>query len=224
MSELIDTDSLSYRLEYKYRSHQKSLPEMYDLLRVNPLSFEEVYGERTVNNIYLDHPSLKGYFQNLDGVADRVKYRIRWYGDRGSPQLELKIKRGALGSKIVAPIDALDVQAFLHRGDVREIISLVGNDAISELLKQLEPIVINNYSRRYLVSRNGKVRVTLDHGIRYKLFGHDSAGIADPATVIVEIKADRSEMDEVSRVGNDLPMRRERFSKYVAGLQLLFGA
>lgn len=112
---------------------------------------------------------------------------------------------------------------FLIEGDVRRVSSQITEPAIAEQLKVLEPIVINSYTREYLISRNRKVRITLDRDIRYNLFNQDNAGVVDPATVVVEIKADQAELDEIQKVGRQIPLRRDRLSKYVTALQLLFG-
>ena len=43
--------------------------------------FKEQYQNRKVNSIYFDDLNYSSIKQNLDGVSDKKKYRIRWYGD-----------------------------------------------------------------------------------------------------------------------------------------------
>ena len=42
--------------------------------------FKNHYPSRKVNSIYYDDINLSNIIQNLDGVSNRVKYRVRWYG------------------------------------------------------------------------------------------------------------------------------------------------
>ncbi|MCB9850126.1 MAG: VTC domain-containing protein [Phycisphaerales bacterium] len=49
-------------------------------LRAHPAGFRKLYPARQVNSLYLDSIELASYTQNLSGVAERGKLRLRWYG------------------------------------------------------------------------------------------------------------------------------------------------
>ena len=57
--------------------------------------FKNHHPPRTVNSIYYDDINLSNVTQNLDGVSNRVKYRVRWYGKNehlNKPNFEIKKK------------------------------------------------------------------------------------------------------------------------------------
>ena len=98
-----DSQLARYRYERKFLVPRDSWENIQAGIRMNPGMFSGIFQPRTVNNLYLDSASLRLYFMNLEGAADRTKVRIRWYGDLfgaiSKPVLELKIKRGLLGTK-----------------------------------------------------------------------------------------------------------------------------
>ena len=75
-----------------------TLADVLAEIRQHPALFREVYPDRTVNSLYLDSPARRDYFQHVNGVANRVKTRLRWYGPLTGPverpTLERKFKRG----------------------------------------------------------------------------------------------------------------------------------
>ena len=93
-----------YRYERKFAIPGLTMLEAEAFIRLLPGMFSEIYYPRMVNNIYLDSLQSQCYFDNLDGLKDRVKVRVRWYnnllGFVEKPVLEFKIKKGALGKKI----------------------------------------------------------------------------------------------------------------------------
>jgi hypothetical protein len=97
------------RYERKYRIDNLDLAELRQALRSHPLSFRKLFPDRQVNNIYLDTPDLHFFRENLDGVAERRKYRIRWYGPNlnfaSKPVLEVKLKQAELGEKLSLHLD-----------------------------------------------------------------------------------------------------------------------
>ena len=50
------------------------------LLRSN-FFFRSQYSKRKVNSIYFDNSKLKSIRENLDGVSNKKKTRLRWYGN-----------------------------------------------------------------------------------------------------------------------------------------------
>ena len=98
----------SFRYERKFLISQLSRHEIESIIRLHPAAFSEIYHQRFVNNIYFDTVGLSAYKDNLTGISDRLKVRIRWYGDLfcliEEPFLELKIKRGFLGGKLRFPL------------------------------------------------------------------------------------------------------------------------
>jgi SPX domain protein involved in polyphosphate accumulation len=96
-----------YRYERKFLVPRNSWDSVESVIKRNPAVFSPLYYPRVINNIYLDTIPLGYYFMNVEGVFDRTKVRIRWYGDLfgpvRKPVLEFKIKAGLLGKKASFP-------------------------------------------------------------------------------------------------------------------------
>ena len=64
--------------------------------------FFSLFPDRKVNSIYFDDKNLSSILANLDGVTDKKKVRIRWYGNSqiiDNSKLEIKRKSEFLVSK-----------------------------------------------------------------------------------------------------------------------------
>ena len=70
----------SLRLERKFVPEGMDLPTLERVIRSNPGMFYEVYPPQFVNNIYFDTPALDLFLESVDGISQRKKYRLRWYG------------------------------------------------------------------------------------------------------------------------------------------------
>ena len=46
-------------------------------IKLNIAEFSEIFHQRFINNIYFDTLGFENYYDNIDGIANRVKYRIR---------------------------------------------------------------------------------------------------------------------------------------------------
>ena len=93
-----------WRCERKFHGAGRSLAEVELALRTHPAHFHVVHPPRFVNNIYFDTPDLARFRTHIDGAAERMKLRVRWYGAaRGpvtAPVLERKARCGDVGSKL----------------------------------------------------------------------------------------------------------------------------
>ena len=90
------------RRENKFVFPETDLGSVASRILTSKYLFSEIFTERRVNNIYLDSMTFANLKDNLNGVQNRIKHRIRWYGEDitiRNPILEYKIKRGELGYK-----------------------------------------------------------------------------------------------------------------------------
>ncbi|HSI90468.1 MAG TPA: VTC domain-containing protein, partial [Adhaeribacter sp.] len=98
------------RYERKYRAEDVRLEEVLQVLRLHRASFRKAFPDRFINSIYLDTYELDYYNDNIAGMSDRIKQRIRWYGPDldhiTNPKLEIKIKNNLLGHKRYAELPA----------------------------------------------------------------------------------------------------------------------
>lgn len=223
-----ERDENGFRFERKYHVDYIPLAQIEHLVRRNPALFRTAYPERTINNIYLDTPNRRSLLENLDGIADRTKARIRWYGGMlgrvEKPVLEFKIKRGMVGSKEAYRLVPFDVEKTMSAEVVHT--ALESSDLPPEVqlsLKKFEPVLLNRYRRKYYISADAHYRITLDFDLEYYRFDRHfnlfTRSVRDHHSTVVELKysGDIDQIDE--RVASYFPFRVTRMSKFVTGVQ-----
>ena len=90
------------RVELKYLVNIFDTNKIIRNLKSLPLNFKEKYKTRLVNNIYFDTQQNHSLQEHLNGIKNRYKIRIRWYGDFENflkPVLEFKIKKNKITIK-----------------------------------------------------------------------------------------------------------------------------
>ncbi len=203
------------RHELKYNPECLRFEDCLEIIRHHPASFVKTYEDRQVNNIYFDTPSMDAYSENVAGIANRRKYRIRWYGDDwqeiSKPILETKIKENQMGTKASVPFES-----FVMNELTDVVFSLKQKN---HLPAQLSPVSTNHYLRSYFESMDHKYRITIDRHLRYGSFLYGARiPVIGAYTIIIELKYDAEDHLACDWVRQYLPFRRTRFSKYVDGL------
>ena len=103
--------SENLRYERKFVITELDFNEIKHIIRHHPSAFSEIFYERIINNIYLDSLDLENYFTHISGHSQRMKLRIRWYGETfgliKKPILEIKMKNNELGKKSHFPLKSL---------------------------------------------------------------------------------------------------------------------
>ncbi len=184
----------------------------------------KTFDDRTVNSIYFDTPDFNLAKDNLSGISNRKKYRIRWYNKNFNDlSYEIKSKKNNLGSKIVMNVDK-------NQTDLKDIFSyknkLLHKDNKKFFLEyinyhNLEPKIQVSYVRSYYEFKNS-VRITYDRKINYKLidrFNTKQLNSHDYMNVI-EIKFDPKNYLIASELIKKSKFIPKRFSKYLRGLYL----
>lgn len=197
-----------------------------------PLHAKLVFPPRTVNNIYLDSLGLHDYFAHVNGVANRGKTRIRWYGPLDGhiekPTLERKLKRGLVSGKLTYSLPPLAFPRGLSRSQVE---SALDGETLGEpqraALRQLRPALINRYQRHYFLSADGRFRLTVDWDLQFwpaRIVPGGTAAVrpCEPG-VIIERKSGPDQAEQAAPVTNALPFRMALCSKYVLGINLATG-
>lgn len=216
------------RYELKIVITTAQLPAARHWLRLHPEGFRAAHPPRQVNNLYLDTPDLEGFNANLSGHSKRRKIRLRWYGPLeqqtiGEPVLELKRKDNMIGRKIRQPLDIeLDLRWPFHRL-LKEVRRAAGQEWSLLLQRATRPTLLNSYFRRYFVSPDGDVRMTLDSDlISYdqRLAVRPNQRRPNPSSdiAIIEIKAGLTHAQRLQEIMGHFPVARQRSSKYVSGL------
>ena len=126
-------------------------------------------GSYRITSLYFDTPYDSAYKEKLDGVDNREKFRLRYYGtDTSFIRLEKKFKRKGLCGKRSASLIQDQAEKIL-RGDY-EFLLKSADPLLIELYskirgKGLRPKTIVCYDREAFVYAPGNVRITLDRNL-----------------------------------------------------------
>jgi len=222
-------DNLRYEIKLVCDHHR--LPQARSWIRLHPAGFVVAYPPRQVNSLYLDTPHLSSLNANLEGVTERQKLRLRWYGGAVTdfqPYLELKQKRNLLGRKerYLLPC-RLDMA--LPWIDILEKVRASAPPDWQTLLQTVnQPTLLNSYEREYYVTPDDAVRVTLDYAqaaYDQRLCPRPNLRARLPIAdgVVIEIKTSDEQAERLQEVVAQFPVHRHRNSKYVGGLLVALG-
>lgn len=217
----------SFRYERKFVIPPYMMKDLPEMLKIGRYRFKEIFSEREVHNLYLDTPLFRFYKENVQGISDRKKIRLRWYGSpepEGQYRLEIKRKSGLLGMKDVYELNMPIRKCF--GPDLSHCKSLPADTRYE--ISGTHPMLKNSYKRRYFLSADGMFRITLDYDIRYsnpvRLSSGSNAicmGEIDKESIL-ELKYDHAQDGEVAGITNELPLRLSKKSKYVSGVECIY--
>jgi len=193
-------------------------------------SFKKRYHSRTVNSIYLDDLNYSSVRDNLSGVSERHKTRLRWYKDEttnelSTPVLEKKTRLGRLGSK--SSVSIPKIHKNLYNSTFFELINEIKNEISFDNYASLEyliPTLSVSYNRKYYEDCRG-VRITLDDNIKFKSCYSIHHKLAmgrqvDYKSKIVEVKFNPNMKNYVVDLIRPLSLTPVRHSKYITGLAM----
>lgn len=218
----------------EYRSESKYIVKDTDLeilkYRIENLMSLDVHTEEenfyNVRSIYFDDYKNTFYYENEDGVNERMKIRIRIYNK--SPdfiQLEIKYKKNGMTKKESTKISK-ELCERLMRGEFISLSECNSNKVLYKLyleeqLHNLKPKIIVEYDRVAYTKGVGNVRVTFDKNIRaskyIERFFEDrlyATPILDDGAQILEIKYDELLPDYIRNTLELNTLKETTFSKY----------
>jgi len=210
--------SLDLRYERKYVLDVGNEDTFNNFLIEN--GFKQSFGSRIVNSIYYDTLGLDFFYDNLDGISNRVKYRLRWYNDKNfSLYLEEKKRSNFIGEK-----NKIFIDNFYNK---EKLFVFLKNYTFKykDMLDPLIPILKIKYLRTYWLSGCSNYRATVDTNINVeciKNFSTNKFPININLTVLeykYPITLDKKFRDE-NFVKKNI-FRLQKSSKYVSGLILL---
>lgn len=220
-----------YRYERKFLVDQLKEFQAQELIRRHPGLFYSPYPPRYINNFYLDSKDMEHYHDNIDGSMERRKVRIRWYGDAfggiDQPVLEIKIKRGMVGTKIQYATAGFDLDTNFSDRYFRQVLARSGFPAlVMEQLSRLNVVLFNRYFRRYYATRDGRFRLTLDTRLSYRQVRPLRASFlnhqTDHSNIIVELKYSPEHDPQANWVSSWFPFSVTKSSKYVMGIEKVY--
>ena len=207
------------RYERKYKIERLSLPLVHQSIRLHPASFRKIFPDRQVNNIYFDTSDFRTYKDNVMGIAQRRKFRIRWYGENMDtvlePRFEIKIKNNQLGDKTVEQLESFDLT---NLDFITKQIQPLANT-----FNPLKPTLLNSYHRSYYGTPDKKFRITIDSKMRYfSLINNKKLNTyqLEDEEIVMELKYEEALDSNTDRITQHLPYRLSKSSKYVTGMGL----
>ena len=156
-----------FRHELKFINYNLSLSDVSNIIQFNQFVYYNHYPDRWVNNIYFDNNNLDSMRQSIEGSYMRYKTRLRWYEDFSSikdPRMEVKIKKGYLNTKLIykCSYSSQNVDEPFMMDKIN-----YHNPVISNIFKGIRPVICNRYLRRYLISEDKKIRITIDTKLQF---------------------------------------------------------
>ena len=217
-----------WRYERKFVIRELTRQEVETIVLLHPAMFTKVYYKRQVNNIYFDTFVMSNYMHNVVGNSQRVKMRIRWYGNMfgyiQKPVLEIKLKSGYLGSKISFPLKSFNLDKSLTIIHMRELFSKSEGipATVKENLITLDFTLLNSYIREYYLSGDRNFRITIDTDMKYRIItSHLNTFMhmyQDNYSTILELKYASEQDDNAQVITNYFPFRIAKSSKYINGI------
>ena len=182
-------------------------------------------GQYTIRSLYFDDVSAAAYYEKMDGIDNRTKYRIRFYNYDGSNiKLEKKEKLGNLTRKTAQTITKNDARALEYARSqgcpdtpegLTEELRLACNS------RGLRPKVLVDYDRTPFLCRAGNTRITIDENLRTRpyiahLFASPRAmtQVLEPDQVILEVKFDDFLPGYLADALADIPKVNMAISKF----------
>lgn len=222
-----------YRHEYKYLISRADAELLK--LRLPHIMERDTHAEGggyTIRSLYFDDFSNSAYYEKVDGLADRAKYRIRFYDyDSSLIKLEKKEKKGSLTRKTAQTITKRDARALeyaMTEGCPDTPEGLTAELRLACVSRGLRPRILVDYDRTPFVCRDGNTRITLDENLRTRpyiphLFASPRAMIPviDPDQVILEVKFDDFLPGYLASALADIPKAPMAISKFALCMNLI---
>lgn len=180
-----------------------------------------------IRSLYFDNENSDAYYEKMDGVEYRKKYRIRIYNfDDKFIRLECKYKHNNMTSKDQMLIDK-ELCSKIINGKIDEIDltkdNLLRQFALDYRLNRLEPSIIVDYNRVAFTYHVSDVRITFDSQIKsgmynYNLFDKNATTyrVIDDNQMVLEVKFNEILPESIALILQTVPTFRQAFSKFAA--------
>ena len=216
------------RFEIKYEVQKQNFLKIYSNFLKKFRIFKE-YETREVFSLYYDDINLNSLLDNVAGISQREKFRLRWYGKEeniSDANFEIKKKKNKLTTKIVIKpnkkIEKKDIAYLFLRKDIFDKYfqnSLLNEIFLKKINNLIKPRLITNYKRDYFKFDNN-LRFTFDYSINYKLYNDKFKVWKKDDKSIIEIKCKENKLDYYKKILKSIPLITKRNSKYVKGMAM----
>lgn len=159
-----------YRNEIKYICMEKQLITIEN--RIKNICMKDRHagenGTYTVKSVYFDDYYDSCYYENIDGVNEREKMRIRTYNnDMSHISLECKSKKNGKNHKTSCRLTSEQCEAILNGNYIlkEEDPPVLRKLMLQASTRMMRPKVIVQYNRTPYTYQAGNVRITFDRNI-----------------------------------------------------------
>ena len=187
-------------------------------------------GSYFIRSLYFDDYKDTSFYQVVDGISKREKYRIRYYNyDLSYICLEKKFKINNMTHKTSCRVTKEQVEDLISG---KLSISKENDKLLNEFILKTKfygykPSVVINYNRIPYVYKAGNVRLTLDYNISIDyntdgFFKNDNVQIPiiEESMRILEVKYDEFLPNYISWLININTLERTSYSKYLNGRRM----
>ena len=206
----------------KIRAPAHKLVDVEYKMKVSNLLLYKEYDDRIVNSIYLDDVYLSSMNEYIQGIANRSKWRFRWYNNNiEKASLERKQKFGYVGNK-----QNFEIRLQKNTQNFSEVKNTMQEQLSKNILIQinkLEPKVKVVYKRSYWRSTLCDIRMTIDSDVKYyrtntfRSFGAEIPLNTD-SEILLELKYPDKYEDSVAEVFSEFNLITSRNSKYTRAI------
>lgn len=218
---------MDYRQEMKYLCSEAQLTILRSRLSrlMRPDEHQRAGEGYFIRSLYFDDIDDRFLNENLRGMDDRVKFRIRIYDRSDSViHLETKYKLRSLAKKEHCDLTRAECESLMagkcpsFSKEMPKPLKYLYTEMQSTLLR---PVVIVEYRREALVERLGNVRVTFDRNIascldakRFLELSPPMTPLLPPGQHILEVKYDEFIPDYLVQAMDLGDLEQTTFSKY----------
>jgi len=182
------------------------------LLKTN--NFKKIFPDRIISSIYIDTTNYDFVKDNINGVSERKKIRLRWYKENLKKIYIKKKKKNNFNiSKNIQTVNFLIDKNNILRSLKENFHKIKFNNKNNFNYKF---VLKTNYKRSYWLSVNGKIRATIDIDINANSLNNFSKSIYFGDTVL-EFKFDPSHEGYFRNLFTSrfAHLRTQKYSKYV---------
>ena len=228
------------RYEFKYilseNLSNRIENEVKNFMEYDNFIHRELENRYFVRSLYFDNKFFSNFYEKVDGMKIRKKYRLRTYGETFDPKvpmfLEVKGRYQERSYKNRTIINHKDLDLFLDHSSYFILLKKYPNNKIvrdfvfDSLKKKLIPSVLVDYKRRPYINKFGLYfRLTFDTNLlsskTNNLFSNDKYSSwleCKAGYTILEVKFDRSIPAWFHRIIQCYNLKRRSISKFVLGM------
>ena len=233
-------NKLFTRYEFKYLLNNK-ISNMIENEAKHFMSYDDFAVNITdnqyfVRSLYYDDNSFSNFFEKVDGIKSRRKFRIRTYGNSLKNNLpvflEIKGRHLERTFKKRTSIDSKYIELFLNSDKNSKLLEIYPNNTIindfvfDSIKKRIKPCVLIDYKRRPFINNFGLYfRLTFDSNIVSSkskiLFSNEKKSTpleCKSGYTILEVKFNRSIPAWFHRIIQSYSLTRRSISKFVLGV------